>query len=72
MNTPAHLVASALVLGRGRWQPHWLAITSGALMPDLPMIVFFVYEWFVLGTSQDESGAGGPHRWRIALIRANR
>ena len=52
MNTPAHLVVSALVLGRDRWQPHWLAITGGALVPDLPMIVFFVYERFVLGASQ--------------------
>ncbi len=52
MNTPAHLIVSALVLGRDRWQPHWLAITSGAFVPDLPMIVFFVYERFVLGTSQ--------------------
>ena len=50
MNAPAHLVFSALVVERERWRPHWLAITSGALVPDLPMVFFFIYERGVLGT----------------------
>ena len=50
MNTPTHVVLNALVLGHGRWRPHWLALTGGALVPDLPMLVFYVYERIVLGT----------------------
>ena len=44
MNTPAHLVLNALVLGRGRWHDAWLPITAGALMPDLPMVAFYGYQ----------------------------
>lgn len=51
MNTPAHVVLNALVLGRGRWQAAWLPITAGALMPDLPMLAFYFYER-VLGTPE--------------------
>ena len=52
MNTPTHVVLNALVLGHGRWRPHWLAITGGALIPDLPMVVFYLYERIVLGTPE--------------------
>ena len=52
MNTPAHLVLNALVLGRGRWRGAWLPITAGALMPDLPMFVFYAYQRGVLGMSE--------------------
>ena len=44
MNTPAHLVLNALVLGRYNWRPLWLPITLGALLPDLPMLLFYLYE----------------------------
>jgi hypothetical protein len=30
MNTPTHVMVSALALGRGRWRVHWLAITMWA------------------------------------------
>ena len=49
MNTPAHVVLSALILGRGSWRSSWLPITAGALMPDLPMLAFYVYQRGVLG-----------------------
>ena len=52
MNTPTHVVLNALVLGHGRWRPHWLAITGGALIPDLPMVVFYLVERIVLGTPE--------------------
>ena len=52
MNTPTHVVLNALMLGHGRWRPHWLAITGGALIPDLPMVVFYLYERIVLGTPE--------------------
>ena len=54
MNTPAHIVLSAVVLGRGRGRAHWLAITGGALLPDLPMFGFYFYERVGLGRSEAE------------------
>ena len=52
MNTPTHVVLNALALGHGHWRSHWLAITGGALIPDLPMVVFYFYERLVLGTPE--------------------
>ena len=52
MNTPAHVVLNALVLGRGRWQAAWLPITAGAVLPDLPMVGFYAYQRLVLGTPE--------------------
>jgi hypothetical protein len=37
-------MVSALALGRGRWRAHWLAITAGAVAPDLSMVCLYVYE----------------------------
>lgn len=54
MNTPAHVVLSGLVVGRGRLQAHWGAVTLGALLPDLPMVAFYAYQRLV---------AGRPERW---------
>ncbi len=48
MNTPAHLVLSALLLGRGERRGLWLPITAGALLPDLPMVGFYAYQRVVL------------------------
>jgi hypothetical protein len=47
LNTPAHLVLNALVLGRGNWRDAWFPITAGALMPDLPMFAFYAYQRFL-------------------------
>ncbi len=52
MNTPAHLILNALVLGRRHWQPHWLPITAGALIPDLPMVAFYFYQRVVAGNPE--------------------
>jgi len=52
LNTPAHVALNALVLGRGRFAPHWLAITAGALVPDLPMVGFYAYQRLGLGTPE--------------------
>ena len=44
MNTPAHIAASILVW---RNEPGWrgaAAVTFGALLPDLPMFGFYVYQ----------------------------
>lgn len=52
MNTPAHVVLNALALGRGRGRERWLPITAGALLPDLPMVGFYLYQRLVLGSSE--------------------
>ena len=52
MNTPAHLIVNAVALGRGRWRPHWFPITAGALLPDLPMVGFYLYQKLLLGAPE--------------------
>ena len=47
MNTPAHVIVNALVLGRGEWRGLWRPITIGAVAPDVPLVAFFVYERFI-------------------------
>lgn len=52
MNTPAHVVLSAVALGRGRWHATWLPISVGALLPDLPMFGFYAYQRLLRGTPE--------------------
>jgi hypothetical protein len=52
MNTPAHVVLNATVLGRGRWRQYCLPITAGALLPDLPMVIFYLYERVITGAPE--------------------
>jgi hypothetical protein len=52
MNTPIHVMLNALVLGRGRWLSHWLAISGGAVAPDLSMVFLYAYERVVRGTPE--------------------
>lgn len=51
VNTPGHVVLNLLVVGRGRGQP-WAPILAGALVPDLPMLVMYVVERGLLGSSE--------------------
>ena len=52
MNTPAHAVVSLLVLGR-RSRPELTApIVTGAVLPDAPMLVFYVWEKLLAGTPE--------------------
>lgn len=51
MNTPAHVIVSALVVGRGPYRHLWLPVTLGAVLPDLPMVFFYAFERS-LGTSE--------------------
>jgi hypothetical protein len=44
MNTPAHLILNAAVLGRGRWRDQVASISFGAVLPDLPMFGFYLYQ----------------------------
>ncbi|HEB90707.1 MAG TPA: hypothetical protein ENI85_14135 [Deltaproteobacteria bacterium] len=53
MNTPAHLILNAVVLGWGRTGNQWLSILAGAVLPDLPMLAFYLFERFGLGQSEE-------------------
>lgn len=44
MNTPAHVIFSLALLGRTRAVRYVLAITAGALIPDLLIILFYGLE----------------------------
>jgi len=52
LNTPAHVALNALLLGRAGWRPHWLAITAGAVLPDAPMVGFYLIERVVRGAPE--------------------
>ena len=52
MNTPAHVVFSLALLGRQNAVTHPVAITVGALIPDLAMMVFYAVERLA-GTPED-------------------
>lgn len=41
MNTPAHVIFSLALLGRNNAWHYALAITLGALLPDIAMMVFY-------------------------------
>ena len=44
MNTPAHAVVNLLILGRKAKPGHSLPIVIGSILPDLPMVLFYLYE----------------------------
>lgn len=52
MNTPAHAVLNLLILGRGREPRLALPIAIGALLPDVPMLVFYAVHRGVLQTPE--------------------
>lgn len=52
MNTPAHLVVNLALLGGGSRQAHGRAIAMGALLPDLPMFGFYLWQKLVLSTPE--------------------
>ena len=47
MNTPAHLVLNLALLGGGARVAHTRAIAAGALLPDLPMFGFYLWQKLV-------------------------
>lgn len=54
MNTPTHLVVNLLVLGRRDRPREITPIGLGALVPDAPMLVFYLWERLVAGASEQE------------------
>ena len=43
MNTPAHAVVNLVVLGRMNRPEQTGPILAGAILPDLPMLAFYLY-----------------------------
>ena len=46
------MILNAVVLGRGRWRSAWLAITAGAIFPDIPMLLFYGHQRLYQGRSE--------------------
>jgi hypothetical protein len=52
MNTPAHVVLNLLVLGSGRRPRGFAAVSFGAILPDLPMVIFYGIQKIALATPE--------------------
>jgi hypothetical protein len=52
VNTPAHAVANLLILGRRERPRAVLPIALGAMVPDLPLVVFYAFEKLVMGSPE--------------------
>ena len=50
MHTPAHLVFNLAVLGRSGAAVYLVPVFAGALLPDLPMFIFYAVERFIFET----------------------
>ncbi len=44
MNTPAHAIVNLLLFRKEKRERHVIAIISGALLPDMPMVIFYLWE----------------------------
>jgi len=44
MNTPAHAIINLLLFGKKHRKTHSIAIIAGALIPDAPMLLFYLWE----------------------------
>lgn len=47
MNTPTHAVLNLALLGRGETRRGWAWIVAGAIVPDLPIVLFFLTSNFL-------------------------
>jgi hypothetical protein len=54
VNTPAHAVVNLLILGRGNRPDTAAPIALGSLLPDLPMVLFYVYHKGLSGRPESE------------------
>ncbi|MEM9174601.1 MAG: hypothetical protein AAGC67_05160 [Myxococcota bacterium] len=52
MITTTHVLVSALALSRGPTRAHWLAASLGAVVPDLSMFAFYLYQRGLRGRSE--------------------
>ncbi len=53
MNTPAHAIASLLILGDKKRPEAGLPLVIGALLPDVPIFVFYAYQKLWRGMAED-------------------
>ncbi|MDQ6960360.1 MAG: hypothetical protein Q9M27_04960 [Mariprofundaceae bacterium] len=60
MNTPAHAIINLLLFPKQKREKHSLAIIVGAVLPDAPMLVFYLWERF--------SGLSERAIWRDAYF----
>jgi len=44
MNTPSHAIINLLLFGKKHRKIHSVAIVAGALIPDAPMLLFYLWE----------------------------
>lgn len=67
MNTPAHAVLNLLVLGRHQTRQLQLAVLIGALLPDLPMLLFYFIAKVFLGIAESRIWGELYHQeiWQI-------
>ena len=52
MNTPAHAVFSLLVLGRKEHPEDVTPIAIGAVLPDMPMVLFYFVHRVIFGVPE--------------------
>ncbi len=52
MDTGAHIVCNLIIQSRTSQRYLFFAIIAGAILPDLPMIVFYAWESLVKGTAE--------------------
>jgi len=52
MNTPTHITLNLAILGKKENAGDIWAITSGALLPDVPIIGFYLFHKVFLGTAE--------------------
>lgn len=52
MNTPAHAVFNLIVLGRKNHPEDLTPIAFGAVLPDMPMVLFYSVHKVILGTPE--------------------
>ncbi|AOW98274.1 hypothetical protein BJP34_01415 [Moorena producens PAL-8-15-08-1] len=53
MNTPAHAIVNLLILGKKRRPENNLPIVFGAILSDLPMVIFYGYEKLLRGIPEN-------------------
>lgn len=52
MNTPGHVAVNFILLGRKGKKQWSLPIVMGALMPDIPIYLFYFYQKLIIGLSE--------------------
>ncbi|MEM9186180.1 MAG: hypothetical protein AAGB00_06745 [Planctomycetota bacterium] len=60
MNTPAHVIASCVLIPHKPGWPATSALVVGALAPDLPMFGFYAYQKLLRGRSEAEVWSNDP------------